>query len=225
MKTHEMQTDLQQAPIEPGTTEDAHAPVIAAKAVADTIPNAARILTRRETKQFLAMKDALQLLIEKLRLPGESMSEEALTEAVVVDLTGTRFIEAQRLVSKALDALTDEGLLARVETLVVLRSDAPPSGRDGWSSYDGITPDNIRAELNNQFLAVGPGSSMARSDAFARTNHALNCVECVHDPAQLEAFVTLFDEAVDGLIQDGFLAQIVSYVRLPDLMESEVGSA
>jgi hypothetical protein len=225
MTTHATQQDAQQAPMEQRTTEHAHARLIAAKGVDDTVPNAARSLPRTETKQPLVLGDALQLLGEKLRLPGESMSEEALTEAIVDDLTGTTFIEAQRLVARALDALTDEGLLARVETLVVLRPDAPPTGRCGEPPYEGTTPDDVRTELNKQFLAAGPGSSIDGSDAFAQTNHALNCVDCVHDPAQLEAFATLFDEAIDDLIQDGFLAQIVSYVRLPDAEESVDGSA
>jgi hypothetical protein len=225
METHEMHQDPQQAPIEQSTTEDAHARLIAATGVANTNPNAARTLTRSEKEQFLVPKDARQLLVEKLRLPGESMSEAALTKAFVADLMGTTFIEAQRLVSKALDALTDEGLLARVETLVVLRPDAPPAGRQGQPSSNGITSDDVRAELNAQFLAAGPGCSMDRFDAFARTNHAFNCAECAHDPAQLEAFGALFDEAIDDLIQDGFLAQIVWYVRLSDPAESDISSA
>jgi hypothetical protein len=227
METHEMQQDPQQAPIEQSTMEDAHARLIAATGVANTNPNAART-TRSETKQFLILKDALQLLLKKLHLPGESMSEEALMtliEATVADLTGTTFIGAQRLAAKALDALTDEGLMARVETLVVLRPDAPSTRRQEQPSYEAITADDVRAELNNQFLAAGPGFSMDRSEAFARTNHALNCEECVHDPAQLETFVQLFDEVVDDLIQDGFLAQVISYVRLPDPAESEISSA
>src|SRR5262249_36396256 len=136
MDTHE----TQQRPIDQSTAGDSDAQLVMAKAGADTIPNAER---PRETTQFPALKDARPLRLEKLRVPGESMSEKALTEVVVADLTGTTFIEAKRLVTKALDALTDEGLLARVASLVVLRPDAPPIGRQGQPSYHGIRPDAV----------------------------------------------------------------------------------
>jgi hypothetical protein len=180
------------------------------------------------------------ILAEKLGLPGESMSEESLTEAVVFKLAGTRFDEERMeateasvvghfrvrlLVAEALDALTDEGLLVRVETLVVLRPDAPPTERPGQASYNGITADDLRAVLNEDVLVAGPGYSMDRGAAFSRTNHALNCAECAHDPAHVQGFAVVFDEAVDDLIEDGFLAEIVSYVRLPDVEECESVSA
>jgi hypothetical protein len=225
MKMAEVQQDPHEAPIEQSMTEDAHARLIAATELADTLPNAAKTFIRGERQQLLVLKDALQLLVERLRLPGQSMSEEALTETIVADLTGTTFIEARRLVARALDELTDEGLLARIETLVVLRPDAPPTGRRyGKPTYEGITPDDVRAELNQQLLEAGPGFSMDRSVAFARVNHAINCGECVHHSAQLKALGAIFDLAINNLIKDGFLAQIVSYVRLPDAGDFEVGA-
>jgi hypothetical protein len=190
--------------------------------------------SRDEDEEFAVIYDVI--LEDKLAQPGESMSEEALTEAVMVELTCPGCFEVRperkeaakqtrRLVAEALDALTDEGLLARVETLVVLRPDARPTEQPGRSSYEGITPDDIRALLNEELLAAGPGYSMDRGAAFSRTNHALNCLECAHDPAHLNEFAVVFDEAIEDLIEDGILAEIVSYVRLPNTEEYESVSA
>lgn len=270
MQTHATQQDQQQGSIEEiGPLKDAHARLVAAegKPVADAILEAAKALTGNEATQLGVLKDALRffpspssqevpaaphgdehdftaicevILVEKLALPGDSMTEDALNEAVMEALMCPSGIAARpernessmwtspqtrRLIAEALDALTDEGLLARVETLVVLRPDAPPTERAGQPSYNGITPDDLRAVLNEELLAAGPGYSMDRGAAFSRTNHALNCLECAHDPTHLEGFAVVFDEAVDDLIEDGFLAQIVSYVRLPDAEECESVSA
>jgi hypothetical protein len=196
--------------------------------------------TRAESSQdetFSTIRDVI--LVEKLGLPGDSMSEAALIDAVMANLAGARRNEerldgevsteerwrTRLLAAEALDVLTDERLLARIETLVVLRPDAASTERPGRPSSRGSTPDDVRAMFNEEFLALGPGESMDRGEAFSRTNHAFNCEACAHDPAQLKEFAVVFDEALDDLIEDGCLAEIVWYVRLPDAEKCESVSA
>jgi hypothetical protein len=76
-----------------------------------------------------------------------------------------------------------------------------------------------------QLHAGGRQVPVAQVAGLAALQVGILMRECAHDAAQVKEFAVVFDEAVDDLIEDGFVAQVVSYIRLPTSEECESVSA
>jgi hypothetical protein len=154
-------------------------------------------------------------ILELLDKPGAHLSDDALIDAVMNQWRcAPSADEMLDVVLDALDALVDEKQLARVVTCVVLTDLPAPTAVEGAHQDGGLTLDAVREGIVDA-LPDWPGASEDEGRLFGRLNHELNCDACAHHPESLDAFGKLFFGAVDALVDEGVIARVVTYVRLP----------